>query len=39
MKEKKKKNQVPVTYIKRPSSYLGVLETFSEKSISNQGDF
>ena len=37
-KEKKKK-QVPVTYIKRPNSYLGVLETFSEKSILNQGDF
>ena len=38
-KKKKKKKQVPVTCIKRPNSYLGVLETFSEKSILNQGDF
>ena len=36
---KKEKKKGSVTYIKRPNSYLGVLETFSEKSILNQGDF
>ena len=38
-RRKKKQKQVPVTCINRPNSYLGVLETFSEKSILNQGDF
>ena len=38
-KERKKKKKGSVTYIKRPNSYLRGLETFSEKSILNQGDF
>lgn len=36
-KEKKKKKKTVSGG--RPNSYLGVLETFSEKSILNQGDF